>query len=103
MLPFTLNHLGMLVPIANEFLLGTKKSIFQSSPNEYNKRTTTNKTGRLVELAMHKKRHVNILTTQQTPYGKQLTYAGDSCQRNTRCWVCWCWGGVVVDVNQIVS
>lgn len=44
MLLFTIDHQGMMGPIATEFLLGHKNAIFQSSPNKYDKRNTTNKT-----------------------------------------------------------
>jgi len=75
MLPFTIDHLGMLGPIATEFLLDTRNALFRSSPNEYDKRTTTNETRKLVELAMRKKRHTNILTTANSlwkaTYGSQ--------------------------------
>jgi len=61
-LPFTIDHQGMMGPIATEFLLGHKNAIFTATPNEYDKRSTTEETKTLVNLSMHKNRHKNILT-----------------------------------------
>ena len=75
MLPFTIDHQGMLGPIATEFLLGHKNAIFTISPNEYDKKNTTKETKELIKLSMHKNRHENILTKANSlwklAYGSQ--------------------------------
>jgi len=62
MLPFTIDHHGMLGPIASEFLIGHQNALFTTSPNEYDQRSTTPEITTLIQSSMHKKRHQNILT-----------------------------------------
>ena len=62
MLPFTIDHHGMLGPIASEFLLGHENATFTTSPNTYENRSTSNEVKELIQLSMHKNRHNNILT-----------------------------------------
>jgi len=62
MLPFTIDHHGMLGPIASEFLLGQDNATFISSPNEYENKNTSKEVKELIQLSMTKNRHKNILT-----------------------------------------
>jgi len=61
MLPFTIDHNGMLGPIANEFLFRSKKD---STPDKcaYSNAQTTIPIKKLITSAFHKHRHKNILT-----------------------------------------
>ena len=73
MLPFTIDHHGMIGPIASEFLLGHDNATFTTSPNDYENRTTSKEVKELINLSMHKNRHKNILTQAnkawRTAYG----------------------------------
>jgi len=62
MLPFTIDHHGMLGPIASEFILGHENATFTISLNTYENRSTSNEVKELIQLSMHKNRHNNILT-----------------------------------------
>ena len=62
MLPFTIDHHGMIGPIASEFLLGLQNATFQSSPNDYENKTTSTEVKNLISQSMKKNRHKNILT-----------------------------------------
>jgi len=59
---FTIDHHGMMGPIASEFLLGQENATFSTSPNEYETRSTTTEVKDLINLSMHKNKHKNILT-----------------------------------------
>jgi len=78
--PFTIDHQGMMGPIATEFLLGHKNAIFSVSPNKYDKKNTTKETKELIKLSMHKNRHQNILTKANSLW--KLTY-GSQWYTNT--------------------
>ena len=62
LLPFTIDHHGMLGPIAKDLLIGHPNSTFDTAPNDYDKRSTSIETQNLIRLSMHKNRHRNILT-----------------------------------------
>jgi len=72
MLPFTIDHHGMLGPIASEFLLGHEYATFQVSPNEYENRTTSAEVKELINLSM-KKNDTRTSLQKQTKHGKKHT------------------------------
>jgi len=61
LLPFTVDHQGMLGPIASEFLLGNDKSFFSSNIQEYETRQTSVPISKLIQFSQHKKRKKNVL------------------------------------------
>jgi len=61
LLPFTIDHHGMMGPIATDLLIGHHNSTFDIAPNAYDKRSTSTETQDLIRLSMHKNRHRNIL------------------------------------------
>jgi len=60
-LPFTIDHQGMIGPIASEFLLNTATTMFKTTSLDYATRNLSIPTSRLIKLAFHKDRQKNIL------------------------------------------
>ena len=61
LLPFTIDHQGMIGPIASEFLFNTTTITFKTTALDYCTRNLSIPTSRLIKLAFHEDRQKNIL------------------------------------------
>ena len=61
LLPFTVDHQGMVGPVASDFLFSELTTMFKTTLLEYDTRISSPPINRMVSLAFHKKRQRNIL------------------------------------------
>jgi len=62
LLPFTIDHTGMLGPIASEFLCSQKNPLFKVDDIQYTNPRTSVPISKLISFAQHNKRHKNIFS-----------------------------------------
>jgi len=60
-LPFTIDHQGMLGPLAAEFLFSQQTTLFKTNDIEYETSQTSTQIKKLISFSLHPKRHKNIL------------------------------------------
>jgi len=61
LLPFTVDHQGMLGPVASDFPFSKLMTMFKTTLLEYDTRITSPPINRMVSMAFHKKRQRNVL------------------------------------------
>jgi len=71
LLPFTVDHQGMLGPVASDFLFSELTTMFKTTLSEYDTRITSPPINRMVSMAFHKKRQRNVLKLATKNWIKQ--------------------------------